>query len=217
MAELSFPNRLDVIDAVLSAYQAQWRRPATSIFVLDVSGSMRGPRLQAVRAALKVLAGADASSASARYAAFQHRERIVLLPFDDKVDAPTWVRFDGADVEAARARVRAVADGLEARGGTAIFSAIATAEELARDELRKDPDRFVSIVLLTDGESNAGLSLKDFRERYAGSTPARVFPILFGEGNPAEMQALALLSGGREFDGRHASLALVFKDIRGYQ
>jgi Ca-activated chloride channel family protein len=217
VAELSFPNRLDVIDAVLSAYQAQWRRPATSIFVLDVSGSMRGPRLQAVRAALKVLAGADASSASARYAAFQHRERIVLLPFDDKVDAPTWVRFDGADVEAARARVRAVADGLEARGGTAIFSAIATAEELARDELRKDPDRFVSIVLLTDGESNAGLSLKDFRERYAGSTPARVFPILFGEGNPAEMQALALLSGGREFDGRHASLALVFKDIRGYQ
>jgi Ca-activated chloride channel homolog len=45
-------------------------RPATSIFVLDVSGSMKGDRLDAMRAALKVLAGArgagDTASASVR-------------------------------------------------------------------------------------------------------------------------------------------------------
>ncbi|MFK9738648.1 hypothetical protein ACJENG_24915, partial [Escherichia coli] len=77
--------RLDVIDAVLGAYLAQWRKPATSIFVLDISGSMRGDgRIDAMREALKVLAGAGDNSATARYAAFQQRERVVLIAFDDK-------------------------------------------------------------------------------------------------------------------------------------
>jgi Ca-activated chloride channel family protein len=217
VAELSFPNRLDVIDAVLAAYQSQWRRPATSIFVLDVSGSMEGPRLAAMREALEVLAGAEPGSASSRYAAFQQRERVVLIAFDDKVRDPVWVRFDQAGLDEARRQVREQADGLRAGGGTAIFSAVADAQEIARDEKTRFPDRLVSIVLLTDGANNAGLTLKEFRARYGGDAPARVFPILFGEGQVAEMDALAQATGGRSFDGRSARLAQVFKEIRGYQ
>jgi len=216
-AELSFPNKLEVIDAVLSAYQAQWRRPSTSIFVLDISGSMKGERIAAMREALKVLSGADASTASARYTAFQQREHVVLIAFDNQVEPPVWIRFDQGDVAAAQAQLRTRADALEARGGTAIFSAVATAEEVARDELQDHPDRFVSIVLLTDGANNAGMSLDKFRELYASGAPARVFPILFGEGQVADMAALAQATGGRQFDGRNARLALVFKEIRGYQ
>ena len=216
-AELSFPNKLDVIDAVLSAYQAQWRRPSTSIFVLDISGSMKGERIEGMREALKVLAGVDASTASARYAAFQQREHVVLIAFDNNIEAPEWIRFDQGDVAAAQAQLRARADALEARGGTAIFSAVATAEEVARDELKDHPDRFVSIVLLTDGANNAGMSLDKFRRLYANGAPARVFPILFGEGEVSDMTALAQATGGRQFDGRSARLAQVFKEIRGYQ
>ncbi len=217
VAELSFPNKLDVIDAVLSTYEAEWRRPSTSIFVLDISGSMEGPRLQAMREALKVLSGVDASSASARYAAFQNRERVVLIPFDNTVEPPTWIRFDAGDVAQARAALRAQADALQARGGTAIFSAVAAAEEVARQEKAQFPDRFVSIVLLTDGANNSGLSLDDFRRRYAADAPARIFTILFGEGQAGEMRALADATGGRQFDGRSARLAQVFREIRGYQ
>jgi len=47
---------------------------------------------------------------------------------------------------------------MKADGGTAIYSALAVAEDLAREEQRSDPDRFVSIVLLTDGQNNAGLN-----------------------------------------------------------
>ena len=216
-AELSFPNKLDVIDAVLSAYQAQWRRPATSIFVLDISGSMKGERIEAMREALKVLSGVDASTASARYAAFQQREHVVLIAFDNKVEAPEWIRFDQGDIASAQAQLRARADALEARGGTAIFSAVATAEEVARDELHDHPERFVSIVLLTDGANNSGMHLADFRKLYATGAPARVFPILFGEGQVDDMTALAQATGGRQFDGRNARLAQVFKEIRGYQ
>jgi Ca-activated chloride channel family protein len=106
---------------------------------------------------------------------------------------------------------------MTADGGTAVYSALAAAEELASAELAREPDRFVSIVLLTDGESNAGLKFDDFRARYANGIPARIFPILFGEGNVAEMQQIAQLSGGREFDGRKFQLGQVFKEIRGYQ
>ena len=219
VAELGFPNRLDVIDAVLGTYQSQWRKPATSIFVLDLSGSMAGKRLASMREALKLLSGAEeAASASARYSAFQSRERVVLITFSTDVQEPVWVRFDADHIAAAREELRRLADSMSANGGTAIYSALAAAEDLARKEQQREPDRFVSIVLLTDGESNSGLKLRDFRERYAaGGFPARIFPILFGEASVSEMQEIAQLSGGREFDGRKLQLGQVFKEIRGYQ
>jgi len=217
VAELAFPNRLEVIDTVLAAYQAQWRRPATSIFLLDLSGSMKGERLAAMRDSLKILSGADTSTASARYAAFQSRERVVLITFTDSVTEPVWIRFEEGQIEAARAELRRRADDLTADGGTAIYSALATAQELARQEMQRDPERIVSVVLLTDGESNSGMTAGQFRARYLESGPARVFPILFGEANVSEMQQIAQSSGGREFDGRKARLAQVFKEIRGYQ
>ncbi|RQO45081.1 VWA domain-containing protein [Variovorax sp. KBW07] len=217
VAELGFPNRLEVIDAVLGTYQSQWRKPATSIFVLDLSGSMAGKRLASMREALKLLSGADANTASARYSAFQSRERVVLIPFATEVSAPVWVRFEGDRIDSARTELRMQADAMTANGGTAIYSALAAAEELARQEQLREPDRFVSIVLLTDGENNSGLKLHEFRERYAKGLPARIFPILFGEANASEMQQIAQLSGGREFDGRKLQLGQVFKEIRGYQ
>jgi Ca-activated chloride channel family protein len=173
-----------------------------------------------MREALKVLAGADSradSAASARYARFQRRERVVLISFSDRVEAPVRIEFEGQALDAARQQVVAYADAMTVKGGTAIYAALLQAEELAAQERQQDPGRFVSVVLLTDGENNVGPDLAAFRARMAGKAPARVFPILFGEGNPGEMSDLAQLSGGRVFDGRKAALALVFKEIRGYQ
>lgn len=217
VAELAFPNRLEVIDAVLSSYQEELRRPSTSIFVLDVSGSMAGERLDGMREALKILAGAKPTSASARYASFQNRERVVLIPFSSDVGTPQRIEFTRAGAADARGAVVAAADRLRAEGGTAIYSALASAEQLAASEQRADADRFVSIVLLTDGENNAGRSFEAFRRDAGGGLPARVFPILFGEGDVEQMKQVAQLTGGRVFDGRKTALAAVFKEIRGYQ
>jgi Ca-activated chloride channel family protein len=215
VAELSFPNRLAVVDAVLSSYLAQWRKPATSIFVLDVSGSMRGERMEAMRQAIQVLGGADASRASSRYASFQQRERVVFIAFASQVQAPQRVSFE-TDVPGARAQVQALAAGLQPLDGTAVFSALRAAQDLAQEELAREPGRVVSIALLTDGESNQGLRFEQWREQ-AQVPGVRIFPVLFGEGNGAQMQAIAELSGGRVFDGRKAVLTAVFKEIRGYQ
>jgi len=217
VAELSFPNSLDVIDAVLESYQGEWRRPATSIFVLDTSGSMAGARITAMTDALKVLSGADASTASARYARFQAREHVYLIQFSNAVRVPVAVDFETTPLAQARANVISFANGLSADGGTAIFAALLRAQELAAREQAKDPNRVVSIVLLTDGENNVEPSLDGFRQRLAGKAPVPVFPILFGEASPADMTALAQFTGGRVFDGRKVRLSSLFKEIRGYQ
>ncbi|WP_240933084.1 substrate-binding domain-containing protein [Diaphorobacter sp. HDW4B] len=221
VVELSFPNRLEVIDAVLSAYQSELRRPATSIFVLDVSGSMQGARMAQMQEALKILSGAEASAASQRYAAFQARERVILLTFSDSVSSPTTVQF--ADkLQPSRSQVLRYADDLRANGGTAIYDALTQAEQLAQQEMRSHPDRFVSIVLLTDGINNSGRDFAAFDKaqraaRAQGSAPVRIFPIIFGEAKSSEMESLAQLTGGRAFDARKTALPLVFKEIRGYQ
>ena len=41
LVELPFPSKLDTIDALLTVYLDQIRRPASAVFVLDTSGSMR--------------------------------------------------------------------------------------------------------------------------------------------------------------------------------
>ncbi len=87
-----------------------------------------------------------------------------------------------------------------------------------------DQDRFSSIVLMTDGESNSGRSLADFQAFVAsrsGATPVPVpvpvFPILFGEAAESQMQAIATATRGQLWDGRNGELAHAFCQIRGYQ
>jgi Ca-activated chloride channel family protein len=41
--------------------------------------------------------------------------------------------------------------------------------------------------------------------------------VLFGEGDPQELQEVADTTGGEVFDSRKESLSKVFKDIRGFQ
>jgi Ca-activated chloride channel family protein len=223
VAELAFPNRLEVIDAVLAAYQSELRRPATSIYLLDVSGSMRGQRIQQVKNALEVLTGAEGNSVTARFVRFQQRERVVLVPFSSSPADPARFAFEDAKSETQSYQsLRTFAESLQAHGGTAIYSALETAYALARQELARDPDRLVTVVLLTDGENTQGLTYEQFRAELERSqagvaSMVRTFPILFGEASSSELDEIARLTGGRSFDGRRANLAGVFKEIRGYQ
>ena len=223
VAELSFPNRLEVIDAVLAAYQSELRRPATSIYLLDVSGSMRGKRIEQVKNALEVLTGAEGNGVTARFVRFQRRERVVLVPFSSRPSQPARFSFEDANTEAESYQaLRNYTASLEAHGGTAIYAALETAYVIANQELAREPDRVVTVVLLTDGENTQGVSYEEFRPRFeaeqasAGQT-VPTFPILFGEASSRELDEIARLTGGRAFDGRNANLANVFKEIRGYQ
>lgn len=220
LIELPFPARLAVIDAVLQAFDDQIRRPADSSFVLDISGSMRGERLAQMKTALLGLTGVD-NTLSGRFARLREREKISLLAFDDTVRPAQNFTLQAQQREAAEQAIRGYINGLQAGGGTAIFSAAQIAYQTALERRKADPGRFYSVVLLTDGESNQGLSGSEFAAWYGALPEAdkslRIYAIQFGEARADQLEALASLSGGRVFNATRTPLAQVFKEIRGYQ
>src|SRR5207248_1022299 len=115
--------------------------------------------------------------------------------------------------------LRDYVQGLHAGGGTAIYSSLYAAYQLAKQEFSSDRDRVITVVLLTDGENNKGVSYDQFRARFLElqaetNMEVRTFPILFGEASSDELEEIARMTGGRAFDGRHTNLGSVFKEIR---
>jgi Ca-activated chloride channel homolog len=221
LAELPFPASREVLDALIDAYQGQLRRPASTYFVIDTSGSMQGEGIDQLRNSLAALAGADLTQ-SGRFARFQTREQIYLLPFSGRPGTP--VRFEMPDeagkVETVLSRVRDFSAQLRADGGTAIFSSVKMALEAAQADRARAPDRQYSVVVMTDGKNENGISEQEFTTWYEGQSEARrgipVFGLLFGKAEKAQLEHIAQLTGGRVFDARNA-LKAAFKEIRGYQ
>jgi Ca-activated chloride channel family protein len=233
--ELPFSPDRALADGLIAAYLNEFRAPIASTFVLDTSGSMQGGgRRQQLVQALHYIAGADASL-TGRIARLTQRERIWLQPFSD---VPYGLQ--GFEVPAAAARSRGVAEqaesdavrqvladvrntaeGLQFKGGTALYDAVFVALQHMLEEREKNPGYQYSVVAFTDGESNHGRSLEAFKRDYAALPEdvkaIPVFMVLFGEANEAALKDLVKVTGGRVFDARKTPLYSVFKDIRAYQ
>ena len=221
LVELPFPSNLNVIDNLLFAYLDQIRPPAHTFFVIDISGSMEGDRLNSVKKTFDNLTGAD-QTITGRFARLRAREEITIIPFngsvqDDRTFAINDVSVNSPDLAA----VRSYVDGLRANDGTAIYDSLIRAYQDAAKAKATEPDRFYSVVLMTDGENNLGNDANGF-QRYYKAQPDAVraiptFAIIFGEASPQALTDVANLTGGQAFDSRNVSLPSVFKVIRGYQ
>ncbi|SEP50525.1 VWA domain-containing protein [Amycolatopsis saalfeldensis] len=220
LVELPFPATQQAVDALLSAYFNKIRRPSRTLYLLDTSGSMEGDRIEALRSALVGLTGAD-NSLVGRYRQFRSREEVTMLPFNTGPQAPRTFTVPEQGPEAELAKIKAFAEGLQAGGGTAIYDSLQRAYQVMEPLAAKDPDRFTSIVLMTDGENENGGNLSSFRSTF-GALPAAmrqvpVFTVLFGEGSGDELTQVATMTGGKVFDARNTQLSSVFQEIRGYQ
>jgi Ca-activated chloride channel family protein len=223
LIELPFPGQASLINALLDTFLAEVRIPGSSRYLLDLSGSMQGERIDALKRAMLMLASGTAVP-SERYARFQNREEVGIITFSSEPAPTVWFQMGSTPEQNSRTRTRITGfvDGLSAGGGTAIYSAVQRAIiELAQERIRAREKRYYTVVLMTDGQSNTGLTRADFYEWYKtrgeNVHAIPVFPILFGEGNARELEDLAAVTGGRMFDYRSNSLAGVFKEIRGYQ
>jgi Ca-activated chloride channel homolog len=221
LAELPFPDSAEVIDKIILAYLNKQRVPGHAFFVLDTSSSMEGDGITSVRQALLNLTGED-QSLSGQFAKFLDREELTFVTFNSGVaDVQSFSVAAASPQAQTMTSIRDYANALATHGGTAIFSALEPTYQLASDTLASHPERYYSIVLLTDGHSTKGAQLDEFRDFYqqlASETKAiKTFTVLFGDASVADMNAVAELTGGRVFDGRGESLASVFKQIRGYQ
>lgn len=221
LVELPFPRTVTEIDAMLFAYLDEIRKPSHTVFVLDTSGSMGGTRIGSLRHAMSSLTGLD-TSLTGQFARFRSRETVVLLPFSNVVGTTLTYTVDNTNAQGEQMRaVRGSIERLEADGGTAIYDALTAAYLITAKAYKEDPERFFSIVLLTDGANTTGTTINQFQTVLAGLPEAvakvKTFPIIFGDSNAAEMQRLSEMTGGRTFDGQKHALQLVFKKIRGYQ
>ncbi|MEU7874002.1 VWA domain-containing protein [Dactylosporangium sp. NPDC049140] len=216
LPELPFPGMLEAANALIGAFGDDLRKPARTIYVLDLSGSMKGERIEGLKNALIGLTGAD-TSLSGQFSRFNGREQVLMIPFSSKPGQVSRFDVPEDNFQPTLDQIRGYVGGLKVSGDTAIYDALFTAYDQAAALAKEDPDRFTSIVLLTDGEVTAGARLDAFKSRVPQLAKVPVFTILFGEGNVAEMQQIADLTGGRTFDARTGSLPAAFKEIRGYQ
>ncbi|MBB5801889.1 Ca-activated chloride channel family protein [Saccharothrix ecbatanensis] len=213
LAEIPFPDNRAVIDALLDAYADRLRRPARTVYVLDVSGSMEGERIGQLKQALSGLTGADESLAG-RFCRFRGREEVILLPFNQAPGTPLTFTVDEAAPQTTLTSIGAAVQGLAAGGDTAVYDSLIRSYELLGDTR----DRFASIVLMTDGENRQGVGLPEYRTFLGGRSDAvPVFPILFGEAAEGAMREVAQATGGAVWDARHEPLDRAFCQIRGYQ
>jgi Ca-activated chloride channel family protein len=225
LIELPFPGQPQVINGLLDAFLADVRVPSTSRYVLDLSGSMgQDGRIDQLKDAMNTLTGGGAGSLSSRYARFQNRERVGVIPFN-REPMPTLLFDMGttpAENGATLASIRAAVGGMQPDGGTAIYDSVQRAMvELAEEKRKEQASRYYTVVLMTDGENTDGMSLRAllrWRESQDEAVKSiRVFPIVFGNADAEEMASLAEATGGKAFEAKPGALAKVFKDIRGYQ
>ncbi|GAB2804846.1 vWA domain-containing protein [Lentzea nigeriaca] len=220
LVELPFPGSQSAVDGLITTYFDQLRRPSRTLYVLDTSGSMQGDRIDGLRQALVGLTGAD-SSLAGKFNRFHGREQVTLLPFNSTARPPLKYEVPADSPRPVLDQIRGTATALDAAGGTAIYSSLRDGYDVLREQINADPDRFTSIVLMTDGENTGNEGIDDFeqfhRNLQQNLKDIPIFPVLFGESATAEMDRLAKISGGKVFDARSRSLSAAFKEIRGYQ
>ncbi|MDQ7807802.1 substrate-binding domain-containing protein [Amycolatopsis sp. A133] len=189
---LYFPDRQEVLDRLLQAYD----RAGTGrqvVFVLDYSLSMAGPRVAALRRAFAALSGFDR---------FYAGEQVTIIRFAGEVLEERAITVAGRpDADA----LRAVVASADLRPYTAIWSALERAYRIAKPG--------ASIVLMTDGENNAGLGLDAFLAGRHDAGPT--YAIRFGEADPAELGRVTAATGGRVVDGNAESLTEAVRELRG--
>lgn len=201
----------EVIAAALDLYQGGGvRKPSETVILYDVSGSMQGAGITAAREGLRAIL----DQAAARRVLLQAGAGDVLhvIPFSGTLQPAMTIRGNGA-AEYAGLLPRVLA--LEAEGGTDFYTGIEAAWALL--EGARAAGRLPAIVLMTDGKSDMRYAkpvLLQLSERQPGEN-IPILSILFGDADPAQLDELARLSGGRVFDGRR-DLTRAFRDARGY-
>lgn len=114
------------------------RVPADLVFVLDVSGSMAGDKMDMLQRTLRWLASD---------ACLTPDDRVAVVAFDDSAWVEMPLRFMNAQ---GKATLTAVADSLRPRGGTDIAAGIKKAVEMLT--ARRFVNASTAVLLLSDGE-----------------------------------------------------------------
>lgn len=196
----------DVIKAALGIYQTELRKPIHAVFCLDYSGSMAGDGNKQLEDAMEYIL--DEKKAATNLLQFSEKDKISVIPFSGSILAK-WHTDNGTDTSRL---IKSIKD-LRPTGQTNIYLASQTGLDILKKE---DTDKYnISIILMTDGASNAG-SLYELKKDYKSiGKDIPIFSIMFGDASSYQLDEIAELSNAKVFDGR-TNLLEAFKQVRGY-
>ena len=181
-----FDSEISVSDNVVFSIQQTWsenrdgNRPTMAVFVADVSGSMMGAPINALR---------DSLLNSAQYINDSTYVGLVSYHTDVTIEVPIR-RFDSEQ----RSYFVGHVQNLEPLGQTATFDATLVALNMIKEEMETNPNVRPIIFLLSDGETNRGNTL----ERITPIVEALGVPVItigFNDEFP-ELEALSEINEG---------------------
>jgi Ca-activated chloride channel family protein len=191
----------EVIAAIQQQWNAQEKKPADIVLVLDTSGSMSEEgKMTSAKAGAKQLVSL-----------LSDKDEFSLLSFSTD---PSWASMD-KPVGSARAASTQAIDSLFPGGETALYDAV----DMAYAHLLQRPsDHIRALVVLTDGEDNKSTAkLNELIGRIHAdgeNRTIRIFTIAYGHDAKREvLQQIANATQGQAYDGTPANIVEVFRDI----
>ena len=191
------PPSADAIYAVQELWQAA-RKDVNLVMVIDVSGSMSGRKIESVR-----------ESAVQFIEQMGEDDYLSIISFSTSPQSLVKYQRLGDSREAIINTVL----GLDARGDTALFDAIADGANLLRNT--GTPETSNAMVVLTDGLDTSSFRYDDESAvETLSNTDATVFTIAFGNDADDELlQSMALRANGNFFRGDEASIAAIYEEM----
>ena len=197
IASIPVPQR-DVIQQAFFMYQTDLRKPSLTVWVLDVSGSMKGPGITSLRQAMTTLLNTDL--AREHLLQMGKNDIAIVIPFNNDVQN-IWT-IKGNDSEQLNIALQKV-QGLVAHGGTDLYKALGAAltELKPYHEANTLWDYLPAIVAMTDGRSDdVNYSVyKKIQKSLPYGRDIPIHAIAFGDANKSQMEEITKESVGRLF------------------
>lgn len=201
---LKYPSKSVMNEAIL-LYIDELRKPSHIVFCLDYSGSMFGEGNEQLVSAMEFIL--DYEDASIERLQFSKRDKITVIPFDNK-NRDVISTDNGRNTTNLISKIKSLKPG----GTTNIYDCSIEGLRLLKftsDEYTK------TVVLMTDGESNAGSYYNLSSYYYNNSLTIPIYSIMFGTSSETQLDSIAELTNAKVFDGR-SSLIKAFKEVRSY-
>jgi len=199
---LQLPNA-----AVVEVVRNVWwytKRHTNVYLIVDVSGSMRGEKIQGAQLALNIFVDQIQGDV----------ERVGLIEFSSL--ARETVPLD--ELSNNRDRLMRAIDALEVEGDTALLDAVDLAYEAL--QRRADTERINAIVVMTDGlENHSQINLRQllYKLEAQENVPVVVFCIAYGQDADYEtLQRIAEATGGQLREGNLETIRQLYKILSTY-
>lgn len=154
-------------------------KPIIAVFVADVSGSMDGEPLNALK---------DSLISTASYISSDNY--IGLVSYSDDVAINLELKqFD----ETQRAYFSGAVKALTANGGTATYDAVLVALDMLRKKAEEVPDAKLMLFVLSDGEQNRGYKLGKITD-IVGGMKVPIYTIGYNLQNAGELEKLSKIN-----------------------